>query len=387
MTDVQRMKKLSEAISKTAYGKWIQQQGVPIYEGHGLDDVRQLEMSSWKRMGGRGAILQLYGMEGLTGMYVAEIPPGGALEPERHLYEEIICILDGNGATEVWQEGGPRRIFEWNKYSVFAPPLNAYHRLVNGGREPVKFLAVTTAPLVMDVFHNVDFIFTCPFGFTDRYGGEQDYFATGSKRYEMDRQHIWETNFIPDVLAATLGARDIKGSGVQLTQFEIAGNGLIGHVSQWPAGRYHKAHYHGAGAILLGLQSSGYVLLWPKDAGVRPYESGHEDQVVQVPWREGSVYCPPDKWFHQHLNTGPEPARHLALRYSSRLHPVGIRVAAKVMMQGEDGAPYTSVRDGGTLIEYEDEDPEIRRRYEAALKQTGVPCQMPPVRYAAAVNF
>jgi hypothetical protein len=36
----------------------------------------------------------------LTGMYVAEIPPGGALEPERHLYKEIICILDGNVMTQ-----------------------------------------------------------------------------------------------------------------------------------------------------------------------------------------------------------------------------------------------------------------------------------------------
>jgi oxalate decarboxylase/phosphoglucose isomerase-like protein (cupin superfamily) len=386
MTTAIQMKKLIEAIDKTAYGKWIRQQGVPVYEGHGLEDVRELCMSSWPRMGGRGAIIQLYGMEGLTGMYVAEIPPGGALEPERHLYEEIICILDGNGAMEIWQEGAPKRSFEWGKYSVFAPPLNCFHRMVNGGREPVRFLAVTNAPLIMDVFHNADFVFNCPYPFKDRYDGEENYFAVGSKRYELDRQHIWETNFIADVIAASLGARDIKGAGVELTQFELAGNGLIGHVSQWPAGRYHKAHYHGPGAILLGLQSSGYVLLWPKDAGARPYESGNEDQVLELQWREGSVYCPPDKWFHQHFNTGRQPARHLALRYSGRIFPLGMRVAAKVMMQGEDGAPYTSIRDGGTLIEYEDEDPEIRRRYEAALTKTGVANQMPPVRYSAAVS-
>ncbi|MGH7930208.1 MAG: hypothetical protein ACREQV_20720, partial [Candidatus Binatia bacterium] len=205
-------------------------------------------------------------------------------------------------------------------------------------------------------------------------------FAVGSKRYELGRQHIWETNFIADVIGASLGARDIKGAGVELTQFELAGNGLIGHVAQWPAGRYHKAHYHGPGAILLGLQSSGYVLLWPTEAGARPYESGNEEKIVELKWREGSVYCPPDKWFHQHFNTGAQPARHLALRYSGRLFPLGIRVAAKVMMQGEDGEPYTSIRDGGTLIEYEDEDPEIRRRYDAALGKNGVVNQMPPVR-------
>ncbi len=46
-------------------------------------------------------------------MYVAEIPPGEALQAEKHLYEELICILDGMGATEVWQEGKKKSLFEW----------------------------------------------------------------------------------------------------------------------------------------------------------------------------------------------------------------------------------------------------------------------------------
>jgi hypothetical protein len=34
------------------------------------------------------------------------------------------------------------------------------------------------------------------------------------------------------------------------------------------------------------------------------------------------------------------------------------------------------------MIDYEDEDPEIRRRFEAELKRAGVPCEMPQVSYA-----
>jgi hypothetical protein len=52
-------------------------------------------------LGRKGGFIQLWGMEGVSSMYVAEIPSGGALEPEKHLYEEIICILDGQGAAEV----------------------------------------------------------------------------------------------------------------------------------------------------------------------------------------------------------------------------------------------------------------------------------------------
>ncbi len=309
-------------------------------------------------------------------MYVAEIPAGGALEPEKHFYEKVIVILSGNGATEVWQDGGKKQTFEWGPWSLFAPPMNASHRMVNGGREPVKYLAVTNAPLMFDVLHNEDFLFNCPYVFSDRYSGADGFFNVGQKRYEAGMQHIWETNFIMDIQSAALGARDVKGAGVRITQFELSGNGLIGHLAEWPAGRYHKAHYHGPGAILLGLQSSGYVLLWSKELGIHPYESGHAEDVVEVKWKEGSVYCPPGGWFHQHFNTGAQGARHLAVRYGSRIHPIGFKIADK---RSEEGV-YIDVKNGGTLIGYEDEDPYIRKHYEDEMKRKGVPCEMPAVK-------
>src|SRR3989338_1023218 len=357
------MKELIAAFEKTTYLQWLRRDGIPVHEGYGIEDVRQLALAPWPRTGGRGAFIQLYGMQGLTGMYLAEIPPGGALKPERHMYEEVICILSGQGATEIWQQEGQRKqIFEWGPWSLFAPPLNSWHRLVNGGREPVKFLAATNAPMIMDVFHNEEFVFNCPFSFKDRYAGQQDFFTVGNKRYEKGMQHIWETNFIPDVRSAGLDLRDVKGAGVMITQFELAGNELIGHLAQWPAG-----------AVLLGLQSSGYVLLWDKELGTRPYGSAKENEVIEIRWKEGSIYCPPGGWFHQHFNTGREPARHLALRFGSRLHPIGFKMSAQ---RREDGV-YIDVKKGGTLINYEDEDPEVRRRYEQALKETEGVCQMP----------
>lgn len=67
------------------------------------------------------------------------------------MYEEVICVLNGQGATELWDDHGHKKMFEWNKWSLFAPPLNTTHRLVNGSREPVRFLAVTNAPLAFDI--------------------------------------------------------------------------------------------------------------------------------------------------------------------------------------------------------------------------------------------
>ena len=375
MSQTERIELLMAAFAKTSYFKWMARQEIPIVHGYGLEDVRDIALAPWQRTGGKAAFLNLYGMEGVTGMYVGEIPSGGALEPEKHFYEEIICILDGQGATEVWQENGRKQMFEWGSWSLFAPPLNTYHRLINGGRQPVKFLAVTNAPLLMDIVHNEEFIFNCPYDFSDRYSGTEGFFNTGQNRYESGMQHIWETNFIMDIQSAALGEREVKGAGVSITQFELSGNSLIGHLAQWPAGRYHKAHYHGAGAILLGLQSSGYVLLWSKELGTRPYESGCAEDVIEVKWKAGSVYCPPGGWFHQHFNTGAQPARHLALRYGSRIHPIGFKIADK---RSEEGV-YIDVKKGGTLIEYADEDPQIRSHYEDELKKAGVPNEMPAV--------
>ncbi len=126
MANGSREKELIAGHQKTTYGQWIQREGLPVVHGYGVEDVRQLEMAHWSRLGGKSGFIHLYGMEGFTGMYVAEIPPERALEPEHHLYEEVICILQGNGATEIWQEGEPNG-FSNGAREVFFP-----HRSIAG---------------------------------------------------------------------------------------------------------------------------------------------------------------------------------------------------------------------------------------------------------------
>lgn len=370
----------------TSYEEWMKGEGIPIYEDWGIEDVKDLERKPWARTGGKGAFIFLKGSKeyGVSGMYVAEVPPGQSLNPEKHLYEELIYILKGQGATEIWQEGQSKRSFEWGAGSFFAPPLNTWHRLYNVSREPVLFLAMTTAPIVMDLFHNVDFVFGDSFAFTDRYNSEESYFRVGQPVEQNLRglnHQVWDTNFIPDLTTdlARYGLSQAKSpskaeGGISFG-FEMSENVLTGHVGDWPVGVYHKAHYHGPGAVLLGLRSSGYVLLWPKELGIHPYRNGHGDQVIKLDWREGSVYSPGDGWFHQHFNTGREPARHIALRTGGAKYRVGVHRYVGVV---------ESIKEGGTMIKYEDEDPQIRRDFEAALREAGVSSQMPPVGKSAA---
>ncbi|MDP2662855.1 MAG: hypothetical protein Q8R28_19235 [Dehalococcoidia bacterium] len=78
----------------------------------------------------------------------------------------------------------------------------------------------------------------------------------------------------------------------------------------------------------------------------------------------------PDMWFHQLFNVGLEPARHLALRYNGQKQRLGGNL-------GITGATE-NVKTGGNQIEYEDEDPEIRRIFESELAKRGVESKMAP---------
>ncbi len=156
------------------------------------------------------------------------------MNPEKHLYEKVICVLSGEGRTEIEQDGRATISFEWHTGSLFSPPMNTRHRVINTGKEPALFMAVTTAPMIFDNFHNDDFIFNCDYAFTDRYDGQEGYFAQSDRRYlgSNHKQWILETNFIPDVRSIVIDPQELKGSGVFLTQFEISENTLIGHLAE-----------------------------------------------------------------------------------------------------------------------------------------------------------
>jgi mannose-6-phosphate isomerase-like protein (cupin superfamily) len=369
--------------SSTAYQNWMKDQGIPIHRGYGVYDVRVAERRPWSMTGTPGAFIDLLGLEGFSGMQVVEIPPGGATKPQKHLFQQLICVLEGSGATQVWMDGkeNEKRTFEWGKFSLFSPPLNSWYRIFNGGNEPVIYLAVNDAPMIMDLFHNSDFIFNNPYQFFDRFDPSDDAYFTREQREMEGRGMIWETNLITNVAEALVDAQEKKGAGVKITIFDMAKNSFAGHLTEWEVGRYHKAHHHQGGAILLILRSVGYSLMWPQEIGVTPYQNKFEDQVVRVEWGPYSVFSPPTKWFHQHFNTGDETARQLAFRPGgSARNPTGFRRSGSRMI-GDVPGVYVSYRQGGTLIEYSDEDPQIRIDFEKALKDTGVKSLMPEFQY------
>ena len=366
------------AASEFTYDRFMEQEGIPIYEDScGTEDITQLPRKFWPRLGGPATFVELTGpRQSERGLFVAEIPGGKATEVQHHLYEQLILILQGRGLTEIWQEGQPKRTFEWAKGSLFAPPRNTYYRLISGSQQPAIFFAITSAARLMNALRDIDFVFTCKHVFR-QYDGQGDYFnATDDRRPEGPYNRVlWYTNFIADVNEALVDPLEQKVAGGQITGYRMAGGFPNGHISQWPVGRYHKSHFHGPGAILVGLKGKGYVNLWHKQYGLRPWQDGFGDKVIHVEWGPNSIYSPPDGWFHQHMSTGKVPARHVAC-YGSSAIPMATQID-----RSDTGGVFKPTSEGGPLINYEDEDPEVLRYFEERLRAEGVECTMPAVKY------
>jgi uncharacterized cupin superfamily protein len=350
---------VSQGRSKSYYERWMEHEGIPIIDAFEVRDPRAVAFSPWKRLGCEGAYLHLRGLEGLTGVYLGKLAPGRSSQPEKHLYEKIIYIVEGEGVAEVQQQGRVPQAFRWQAGSLFSPPMNATHRLINHGNQPAVFLAVTTAPMALDHYHNARFVFNSDFCFSDRYAGERDYFAPREERYlsSRDRHWICETNFIFDARSAG-GATEQKKSGVSITQIEIANNSLAGYLAGWPVARCFDGRGLGGAAVLINLRSEGYSLMWPAGLGSQPYESGQGDRVIRIDWQPGSVFSAPADYFQRHFNTGRESALHLAIGCGSDKFPLGIfhTPADANSGQGESAA----------------EDRIIRRIYETELDRKGL---------------
>lgn len=337
------------------YLDWTEREGVPTVEDFGAD-LTKVETKPWARIGADGAFVHLKGRGDFLAVFVIDIAPGGATEPQKHLYEEVIYVLEGHGSTTVETHDGRTHSFEWRPKSLFALPLNARHRHFNGsGRERARLASTNNLPMVLNLFHKDEFVFDNPFGFPEREGREGYFSGEGAFIPKRPGRHMWETNFVPDLSQLELKQWNKRGGGGSNIMFVLADGTMHAHISEMPVGTYKKAHRHGPGFHVSCITGTGYSLLW--------YE-GDED-LVRVDWNHGVVYAPPDGMYHQHFNTSPEPVRYLAIAFGGLRYPT--LAVQRAIFMGMD----VDVRDGGAQIEYEDQDPRIHQTYLEALAKTG----------------
>jgi oxalate decarboxylase/phosphoglucose isomerase-like protein (cupin superfamily) len=344
--------KFTAEIKEDFYRSWVRNEGLEIIPAHYIPDLRKLELKKWERRRGSAVFINHEESNRSNDCYVCEIPPGGNLNQQRQMYEEMVYILDGRGSTVVWNDRGDKVSFEWQTGSLFAIPLNAWYIHYNAsGVKPARYVGVTNAPLIMNVFQDAEFIFNTKHDFVARFGGEPEYFAPSPRLNGF----FSDTNFVPDTRRLKLVEAKERGADGGHIRFNLAKGTMNSHISEFPVGTYKKAHRHGPGAHVIIVSGKGYTFMWPEGKKPQRYD-----------WQEGSMVVPPNMWFHQHFNTGNMPARYIALKYEG------------TTIRNEEGIPkaWISSREGGDQIDYADEDELIRKTFLEELAKSGVQSRM-----------
>ncbi|MGH9108478.1 MAG: cupin domain-containing protein [Acidimicrobiales bacterium] len=345
------------------YLDWSRDQKIPVIEDFAVD-LLTVETSPWNRIGAPAALVHLIGRGDWANVMVVELPPGAATQPQQHLYEEVVYVLSGHGNTVIEDAHGRQHSFEWGPRSLFGLPLNARYRYFNAsGSEPARLASITSLPLMLNVFHDEEFIFDNPGEFESRFGDDRRFRGEGTFVEVVAGRHMWETNFVPDLADFEMPRWQARGEGSRNLKFVLAESTMHAHVSEMPVGTYKTGHRHGTDFHVFTVDGYGYSLLW--------YQ-GDED-FKRIDWRHGVVYAPADQQFHQHFNTAPHPTRYLALAYG------GLRYPFTEERRQHFLGLEKSVSVGGRQIDYADEDPRIRELYAAELAKAGIECAMPPV--------
>ncbi|WP_211223747.1 hypothetical protein [Massilia niastensis] len=348
------------------YRDWTEGENIPIHLDFG-HNLLALETARWDRYDARGCFAHTHGAGDFMANYVLEVEGGKKTRPVKHLYEMFCYVLAGHGSTKVWLPNGETRVFEWGPKAVFAIPLNCHYQIFNAtGATPVRISCTNNAPITINLYHNIDFVFDNPFAFPERSGaarhfdGEGEHTAYTHKSNTINR-NVWETNFVHDVSSFRLYEFEERGPGSTNVSFILADGTMHAHVSQIPKGRYKKAHRHAAGTHVHAVDGEGYSLLW--------YEG--DSEFREIPWKHGYMYTPPFWMFHQHFNTCAQPARYLACSLGSRRYPF-----ISLRRKSSEGAGSISLTQGGRQLEYEDQDPRIHRKWLEALRASGVASEM-----------
>ena len=349
----------------SSYQRFIQEEDVPVYEGSALPNLGNLPLGDWKRRGGKAAYTRM-GDQETNGLQIIEIPPGGELRPEHHVYDAVMYVMSGHGATTIWQEGEPKHTVEWHEGSLLAIPLNAWHQeFNNSGQEPARILFGTNMPHVMNFYNNLDFIFKNPVPFLDRYSYETENYFDFKKHWGL---RVFETNFVADCRQFNLDAYPERGNRIAIMRFSMASANLGFHVMSVNEGTYATAHRHGAGAHVIVIEGTGYELL---------YMPGDEKNRQKVDASAYAVVAPRHAEFHHHFNSGKGEYKMLAFRGHGLRYGEGRRYDPAHTTQSADPNQLTF------MIPFEKEDPAIREEYYRELEKNGVEARLLPINQGA----
>lgn len=345
------------------YERFRDSQDIPVHKGLYVPDANELETGTWERTGQRGAFINLYGMQRQDDIQLHELDPEGETNELRHFYDEIVYVLQGNGFTSI----AGQYEFEWQEGSAFHIPVNASYKHINASDdEPAKLLAHTSLPQMTNLVKDRDAIFDNdydPFGSSsvdEFYSGEGEAKSFYMYDDKYDNSPLaWDSNFIPDILKL----EEIENAGyaplgaLKALMFPFSRSGFYGHLGQLSSHTYKCAHRHTPGANILIVAGEGYSLMW---------KPGMDDKI-KIPWKPGTIFTPPARWWHQHFNVTSGPNIQFVVH--------GPRFGSL------SNTTLFDAHHPSNIIGYSEEDSEVRQHFEEELTERGLQSEMPEAAY------
>jgi oxalate decarboxylase/phosphoglucose isomerase-like protein (cupin superfamily) len=338
----------------STYERYLASRGTKVLRDGHVPSLIELELSPTGD-GTSAVAVQLPGMEGLSSMEVVELPPGYETAG-RHLYEEYVLVLSGQGSVTFYGSEGGQRELAWRRESVFAIPLNMRFTLRNTGTEPARLALINNAHLWMDLLGSTTAAFECELAFADREAVVLDESITPGT-HQVGRRTAFRGPVFHDLGSVPLPEHAfIRGPGFGYLLLQLSGGIYGSHVGELPEGHISNAHWHMGGAVLIAMAGEGYTQAWPSTAGPQPAD----DAVVRQAFRYSGAVSVGTGWFHLHANTGRGPLRQVAFRYG------GGAGATFATVQGIDYAP-------GRVVDREDLSQSILAAYRKQLSELGIP--------------
>lgn len=338
------------------YGNWAKAEGVPIHEGLSVD-LSTATVAPWRRLGVDGALVHLSGRGDFASLFLLEIKGGAGTALQKHLFEEIVYVVGGNGTTEIETSDGRNLVYRWGPRSLFAIPLNAAYRHRNeSDAAPARLASIATLQVMLNLYHNEDFVFSNKGKFPAREIQAGSTAPLGTATIAPGRT-IGEASFLADASTPALAPWPARGDGISNLNLILADGTMHAQISEILPGCYEKASKFGTEFHFLPICGTGYSLMW----------KGDYQDAIRIDWKPGIVFAPTRGMHYQHFNTGPDSARYLAVTVGSMRYPF-VDENFRMFAGGVD----TRVAEGGNQIEYDEQDARIHSQYLRELARNKV---------------
>lgn len=270
--------------------------------------------------------------------------PGWKLLGHRHLIDAVIHILQGRGHSII---DGVR--YDWEAGDFLCVPTFAWHRHVNTGDEPVVYVAGTSTPFSMSLGVSIHederypeyWVFAqksdearrtlIPGGaeVEDAVPGSQSVAEFGPDLDSTGRLYEEDVNFaVAEEERRRAGRVLVKASELQYGRTRM---GQVAYVVDPRVGFNNRVMSTLLAVIPPGRRSGAHRHLYEEVNYILAGEGYSVIDDRRYDWKAGDALCIPVFAWHQHFNTGSEPARFLGHTSRAAMQNLGLLVT----QQGE----------------------------------------------------